>query len=55
MSLKINPQDVVKLMLQYCQENGLEKTFATLQGESGVALNSVADFTAISGQIQNGQ
>jgi len=55
MSLEINPQDVIKLCLQYCKENGLTKSFRTLQDESGVTLNTVDSVEAFHSDIVHGR
>lgn len=41
MSIDIKQQDVIKLMLQYLKENGLNDSFIQLQKEAQVGLNIV--------------
>jgi WD40 repeat-containing protein SMU1 len=55
MTTEINPQDIVKLMLQYCKENGLMKTFKTMQEESQIALNTVDSMDSFKSDILNGR
>ena len=55
MSLEINPQEIIKLMLQYLKENGLTKSFMTLQEESKVALNIVDHIDEFSADILQGR
>ena len=55
MSLEINPQEIIKLMLQYLKENNLTKSFLTLQEESKVALNVVDHVDEFSADILQGR
>jgi WD40 repeat-containing protein SMU1 len=41
--LEIDGGDVVRVLLQFLRENGLERAAAALSDESGVALNSLPD------------
>eukprot|EP01052_Picozoa_sp_SAG31_P029896 SAG31_NODE_3014_length_4786_cov_9.641135_10_plen_70_part_00 len=38
---EVEAQDMIRLMLQFCKENSLSRTFKTLQEESGTHLNTV--------------
>lgn len=55
MSLEINPQDVIKLMLQYLKENGMIKSFRALQEESEVTLNIVDSVDVFYSDISHGR
>jgi len=50
----VDAKDVVKLMLQFCKENGLLNTLSSLQSESKVALNTVESLDGFTSDIQNG-
>jgi WD40 repeat-containing protein SMU1 len=39
--VKLQAEDAIKLILQFCREHGLENSFATLQEESGVHSNFI--------------
>mmetsp|Transcript_1804 Transcript_1804/g.4015 ORF Transcript_1804/g.4015 Transcript_1804/m.4015 type:complete len:513 (-) Transcript_1804:508-2046(-) len=41
MSLEIEATDVIKIILQFCKENGLNESFNTIQNECQVSLNTV--------------
>uniref|UniRef100_A0A7S3G5S5 WD40 repeat-containing protein SMU1 n=1 Tax=Palpitomonas bilix TaxID=652834 RepID=A0A7S3G5S5_9EUKA len=41
MSVEVESVDVIRLMLQFCKENGLQKTFKVLSEESSVTMNTV--------------
>eukprot|EP00761_Pharyngomonas_kirbyi_P009856 gb/GECH01009874.1/.p1 GENE.gb/GECH01009874.1/~~gb/GECH01009874.1/.p1 ORF type:complete len:517 (+),score=114.42 gb/GECH01009874.1/:1-1551(+) len=53
--LEIESSDVVRLMLQFCKENSLPKTFKTLQEESKVSLNTVENAEQFRSDILNGR
>eukprot|EP00828_Plagiopyla_frontata_P042030 TRINITY_DN6174_c0_g1_i2.p2 TRINITY_DN6174_c0_g1~~TRINITY_DN6174_c0_g1_i2.p2 ORF type:complete len:548 (+),score=109.35 TRINITY_DN6174_c0_g1_i2:140-1783(+) len=55
MEIQIIQEDVIKLMLQYCKENGLIQTFQTLSQESKIALNSVDNKSAFLQDIERGK
>ena len=55
MSLEIESGDVVKLMLQFCRENGLSNTLHSLQTETGVTLNSVDSVEALLTDVREGR
>jgi hypothetical protein len=41
--LEVDAQDVVRLMLQFCKENGLKDSLKALQQESQVLISFIAD------------
>ena len=47
--------DVVKLMLQFCQENSLQRTMQVLQEESGTTMNTVESVDSFISDINNGR
>lgn len=55
MNLEVEARDVIRLMLQYCQENNLVKSLQCLQEESGVGLNSVNNVENFVANIQAGR
>jgi WD40 repeat-containing protein SMU1 len=55
MELAIQGVDVVRVLLQFCQENGLSSTFAALQEESQVSLNAVESVDAFVHDIRTGR
>ena len=55
MTTEIKQSDVIKLILQYCNENGLSETFKILQRESNIGLNTVENIEAFSSNIKNGK
>mmetsp|Transcript_43658 Transcript_43658/g.103171 ORF Transcript_43658/g.103171 Transcript_43658/m.103171 type:complete len:512 (-) Transcript_43658:857-2392(-) len=52
--LEVDAQDVVRLMLQFCKENGLKESLKTLQQESQVALNTVESVEVFLTDVQTG-
>jgi len=52
--LEVDAQDVVRLMLQFCKENGLKDSLRTLQTESQVALNTVESVERFLTDVQTG-
>eukprot|EP00298_Acanthocystis_sp_HF-20_P011848 c19601_g1_i1.p1 GENE.c19601_g1_i1~~c19601_g1_i1.p1 ORF type:complete len:511 (+),score=215.87 c19601_g1_i1:55-1587(+) len=52
--MEVESQDVVRLMLQFCKENGLHKTFKTLQSEAHTTLNTVDSIEQFIADINNG-
>eukprot|EP00976_Prorocentrum_cordatum_P100111 1192098-Prorocentrum_minimum.AAC.2 len=55
MSLQIEAQDVIKVVLQFCKENGLNSTYQALQTECQVSLNTVDSIETFISDIQNGR
>lgn len=55
MSLQIEAQDVIKIVLQFCKENGLSQTYQTLQTECQVSLNTVDSIETFVADIQHGR
>lgn len=51
----VESADVVRLMLQFCKENGLHRSLQTLQEESRVHLNTVDSMDALMSDITNGR
>jgi WD40 repeat-containing protein SMU1 len=51
---EIDSQDVIKLILQFLKEHGLENSFETLQKESQVSLNTVDNVDTLASNIKNG-
>ena len=54
-SIEIESGDVVKLMLQFCRENGLTNSLLAMQAETGVTLNSVDSVEALMIDIREGR
>mmetsp|Transcript_49768 Transcript_49768/g.119305 ORF Transcript_49768/g.119305 Transcript_49768/m.119305 type:complete len:512 (+) Transcript_49768:24-1559(+) len=52
--LEVDAQDVVRLMLQFCKENGLKESQRALQTESQVALNTVESVEGFLTDVQTG-
>ena len=52
--IQVDTQDVIKLMMQYCIENGMVKTFEALKVETGVSMDTVADKSSFLDSIKNG-
>eukprot|EP00854_Cymbomonas_tetramitiformis_P015303 gene15303-18106_t len=55
MSLNIEAQDVLKVVLQFCKENNLNQTYTALQNECQVSLNTVDSIETFVSDIQNGR
>ncbi|BAM38722.1 uncharacterized protein TOT_010000190 [Theileria orientalis strain Shintoku] len=54
-NLDVSSEDVVKLILQYLKENGLNKTLLVMQEETGVSLNSVSNIESLIADAQMGR
>lgn len=54
-SLEVEGTDVVRVLLQFCQENGLTSTFAALQEEAQVSLNAVESVDGFLRDIRDGR
>jgi WD40 repeat-containing protein SMU1 len=55
MTLEIESKDVVRLMLQFCKENGLMRTFEAMSQETQVTLNSVDSVESFVGDVREGR
>jgi len=53
--LDVEATDVVRVILQFCRENGLESTFAALQEEAQVSLNAVESVNGFVEDIRAGR
>jgi WD40 repeat-containing protein SMU1 len=54
-SMQIDSNDVIKLMLQFCKENNFHKTYHALQEETDVKFNAVESINLFSSDILNGK
>ena len=52
--MEVSARDVIRLMLQFCEENHLHKTMAALVEESQVALNTVPSVAAFTAAVTDG-
>mmetsp|Transcript_893 Transcript_893/g.2255 ORF Transcript_893/g.2255 Transcript_893/m.2255 type:complete len:512 (+) Transcript_893:260-1795(+) len=55
MSLEIEAQDVIKIILQFCKENSLTDSFDAIQKECQVSLNTVDNIESFMLDINNGR
>ncbi|KAG2493620.1 hypothetical protein HYH03_008137 [Edaphochlamys debaryana] len=55
MSLEIEATDVIKIILQFCKENGLTESFNAIQNECQVSLNTVDSVENFVSDINNGR
>uniref|UniRef100_A0A7S0VM30 WD40 repeat-containing protein SMU1 n=1 Tax=Polytomella parva TaxID=51329 RepID=A0A7S0VM30_9CHLO len=53
--LEIEATDVIKIILQFCKENGLTESFNTIQNECQVSLNTVDNIETFISNIHNGR
>jgi WD40 repeat-containing protein SMU1 len=53
--IKIESKDIVRLMLQFCKEHNLMRTFHTLQEESQISLNTVDNLKQFVNDVMNGR
>eukprot|EP00401_Gymnodinium_catenatum_P005299 CAMPEP_0117476802 /NCGR_PEP_ID=MMETSP0784-20121206/10496_1 /TAXON_ID=39447 /ORGANISM="" /LENGTH=524 /DNA_ID=CAMNT_0005271087 /DNA_START=1 /DNA_END=1571 /DNA_ORIENTATION=+ len=54
-TVSVESADVIRLMLQFCKENGLHRTLQTMQEESRVALNTVDSLDSLTSDISHGR
>ena len=52
---EVAASDVIKLMLQFCKENSLQRTMQVLQEESGTTMNTVESVDSFISDINNGR
>uniref|UniRef100_A0A7R9Z0B9 WD40 repeat-containing protein SMU1 n=1 Tax=Chlamydomonas euryale TaxID=1486919 RepID=A0A7R9Z0B9_9CHLO len=55
MSLEIEATDVIKIVLQFCKENGLTESFNAIQNECQVSLNTVDSLENFVSDINGGR
>ena len=55
MSLEIECQDVIRLILQFLKENNLIESMKLLQKESNITLNTVDSVEHFTSDIRNGR
>jgi hypothetical protein len=55
MSMEVESQDVIRLVLQFLKEHNLNDAMKALQRESGVALNTVDSVEHFASDIRNGK
>jgi WD40 repeat-containing protein SMU1 len=55
MSLEIESQDVIRLVLQFLKETNLMDSMKILQKESGITLNTVDNIENFVSDIRNGR
>lgn len=54
-TLEVEGSDVIRVLLQFCLENGLTSTFAALQEEAQVSLNAVESIDGFLRDIREGR
>jgi WD40 repeat-containing protein SMU1 len=55
MSIEISASDVIRIVIQFLQENGLHTAASSLQQESQIRANFVEDRTGLEAAIKKGQ
>lgn len=55
MSLEIEATDVIKIVLQFCKENGLNESFNAIQNECQVSLNTIDSLENFVSDINGGR
>eukprot|EP00927_Polykrikos_kofoidii_P038500 TRINITY_DN32882_c0_g1_i1.p1 TRINITY_DN32882_c0_g1~~TRINITY_DN32882_c0_g1_i1.p1 ORF type:complete len:550 (-),score=107.75 TRINITY_DN32882_c0_g1_i1:164-1744(-) len=51
----VESADIIRLVLQFCKENGLHRTLQTMQEESRVCLNSVDSLDGLLNDVNHGR
>ena len=54
-AVEVSPSDVIRLVLQFLREQGLQRSLAALASESGVPLNAVPDGSALQDDVLAGR
>jgi WD40 repeat-containing protein SMU1 len=55
MSIEIESQDVIRVVLQFLKEHNLNDSMQSLQRESGITLNTVDNIDHFANDIRNGK
>jgi WD40 repeat-containing protein SMU1 len=55
MTVTISNEDVIRIMMQFCAENGLMNTLSSFHSETGVTLNSVDNCSSLLANVRAGE